>query len=251
MKRYAARSAHARRRPRCRARYLRAAAFSAAFAAAGGAAVYMLFFTGLFEIREVRLHGGGHLPLDSLARSADGFAGANVFTVSLAEIREVLMANPAVGAVTFRRRLPHRLDCFIRERQPVALLSIGEMAEVDAQGVVVPAAAWATEIDLPVITGIERADLDGTGREKIGRALEVLALVGRYGFSPAEQLSEIHVDGEEIVLVWMGSGTVVRVGTEHYEERIRKFRVVYPALIEQGRLPAEIDLRFDRQVVVR
>ena len=49
----------------------------------------------------------------------------------------------------------------------------------------------------------------------------------------------------------MNSGTLVRVGRDGFEERIRKFRAVYHSLREQGGLPAQIDLRFDRQVIVR
>ncbi len=245
---YRWRAAHSSRRPR---RSRRPVWLAAAAAAAAAGAVWVFFFTGLFEIRELRLHGGRNLPVESLRGKLDGYQGANVFLVPLGELRDLLMEDPAVGTVTFKRRLPHRLDCYLRERQPAALLSIGEMAEVDAEGIVIPAGMHPTEIDLPVITGIGREELGGQGRRKILRALEVLALLGRFGFSPAEQLSEIHVDGDDISLVWMGTGTLVRVGDGSFEERIRKFRAVYPALVEQGQLPAEIDLRFDRQVVVR
>ncbi|MDD3643490.1 MAG: cell division protein FtsQ/DivIB [Candidatus Krumholzibacteria bacterium] len=222
-----------------------------AAAAAAASAAWVFLFTGLFEIRELRLHGGRHLAVASLRDKVAAYRGANVFLVPLGDIRRLLMDDPAVGTVTFRRRLPHGLDCYLHERQPAALISLGEMAEVDAEGVVIPAGFHATQIDLPVITGLRREELNGPGRGKIMRALEVLSLLGRFGFSPAEQLSEIHFDGEEISLVLMGEGTFVRVGSEEFEERIRKFRAVYPALVEQGRLPAEVDLRFDRQVVVR
>jgi cell division septal protein FtsQ len=248
MRRYQALAARGRRRPR---RSPRKIWITTAAAAAVAGAAWTLFFTGLFEIREVRLHGGRHIPVESLRGKVEGYQGANVFLVPLGRLRRLLMEDPAVGTVTFKRRLPHVLDCYLHERQPAALLSIGEMAEVDAEGVVITPELHSTQIDLPVITGVGRSELDGAGREKIRRALEVLDLLGRFGFSPADQLSEIHVDGDDVSLVWLGTGTFVRVGGEEYEARIRKFRAVYPALIEQGRLPAEIDLRFDRQVVVR
>lgn len=244
------RSTTARGRTRTR-RSRRRVWIAAASAASLAGTAWMLLFTGLFEIRELRVHGSGRLRLESLRGTADSYRGANVFLVPLDDLREALMEDPAVGTVTFRRRLPHGLDCYLRERQPAALISLGEIAEVDAHGVVIPAGPHEIEIDMPVITGIGQEEADGPGRTKILRALEVLSLLGRFGFAPAEQLSEIHVDGTDISLVWMGSGTLVHVGAEQFEERIRKFRAVYPALVEQGRLPAEIDLRFDRQVVVR
>jgi cell division septal protein FtsQ len=225
---------------------------SAGAVAGLAALICAVFLTGIFDIHEISIYGSRNLPLESLQEKAGAWIGANVFTVSLSEIRETLMSDPLVGTVTFRRRLPHRLDCYLREREPVALLVSDSMAEIDAEGVIIPADGHSMDIDLPVITGIKGKDVEqDSGRERIGKALEVLDLLKKFGFSPARQLSEIHIDDDEIVLVWMDSGTVVRVGRDGFEERIRKFRAVYPSLREQGGLPDQIDLRFDRQVVVR
>jgi len=224
----------------------------AAAALALAALLYTVFRTGLFDLREIRVHGSRDMPVESLSSKTETWVGANVFTVPLTEIREILKSDPSVGSVTFRRRLPHRLDCYLRRREPVALLNLEKMAEVDAEGVLIPSSGKSTEIDLPVITGLTGRDFeDGSGKRSVGKALEVLGLLKEFGFSPAEQLSEINIDGDEVVLVWMNSGTLVRVGRDGFEERIRKFRAVYHSLREQGGLPAQIDLRFDRQVIVR
>ena len=225
---------------------------SAGVAVALTAIVCVVFLGGYFEVHEIRVYGSRNLPLESLQEKAGEWVGSNVFTVSLSEIRETFKSNPLVGTVTFRRRLPHKLDCYLRAREPVALLVSDKMAEVDAEGVVIPSDGRSMDIDLPVITGLDGKDVEkDSGRESIGKALEVLGLLKEFGFSPARQLSEIHIDGDEIVLVWMDSGTLVRVGRDGFEKRIRKFRAVYPSLRERGGLPSQIDLRFDRQVVVR
>ncbi len=92
------------------------------------------------------------------------------------------------------------------------------------------------EIDLPVITGLAANDMEkDSGKKQVGKALEVLGLLKEFGFSPAEQLSEINVDGEDVVLVWMDSGTLVKVGRDGFEERIRKFRAVYSVTARAGR----------------
>lgn len=213
---------------------------------------WAVFFTGIFEIREIRLHGGRSLAMTSLGESASDYVGSNIFTVPLTEIRRRLMADPAVGMVSFRRRPPHRLDCYLRERRPVALVSCGSMFEVDAEGFVIPSAENAIDIDLPLITGLDAGDLEEeVAGEGLVRALDVLGLLKEYGFSPAEQLSEIHLEDEEVTLVWMDTGSLIRIGSEAFEDRVRKFRAVYPALTDGGSLPASIDLRFDKQVVVR
>lgn len=216
------------------------------------AIVCAVFLTGFFELLEIRVHGGRNMPVESLREKAEEWEGANIFTVSLSDIRNLLESNPSVGRVTFRRRLPHRLDCYLHGREPVALLAFDDMAEVDADGFIIPSDGRSMEIDLPVITGLAAKDMEEeSGKKGIDKALEVLGLLKEFGFSPAEQLSEINVDGEEVVLVWMDSETLVKIGRDGFEERIRKFRAVYPSLLERGGLPDLIDLRFDRQVIVR
>jgi len=211
-----------------------------------------VFLTGFFDVHEIRVHGSRNLPLESLNDKAKAWVGANVFTISLSEIREMLKNDPSVGSVTFRRRLPHNLDCYLREREPVALLILDNMAEVDADGIIIPAKESSMDIDLPVITGLKGRNMKkDSGKQSLRKALEVLVLLKEFGFSPADQLSEINMDGDEVVLVWMDSGTFVRVGRDRFEDRIRKFRAVYPTLREQGGLPGLIDLRFARQVIVR
>lgn len=224
----------------------------AGMAVALAAILCTVFLTGFFDVHEIRVHGSRNLPLESLNAKAEEWVGANVFTISLSDIREMLKSDPSVGSVKFRRRLPHRLDCYLREREPVALINLEKIAEVDADGNVIPAGDRSMDIDLPVITGLAGSDMkEDSGKNKVGKALKVLELLKEFGFSPAEQLSEINMDGEDVVLVWMDSGTLVRVGRDGFEERIRKFRAVFPSLLEQGGLPDLIDLRFDRQVIVR
>ncbi|HSG29020.1 MAG TPA: cell division protein FtsQ/DivIB [Candidatus Krumholzibacterium sp.] len=216
------------------------------------AAVYIVFFTSIFELREVRLNGGRYLPADSLRTVAEEFIGSNIFTARTSMIRAGIGRFPEVRRVDFRRRLFHTIDCYVQEREPVALIADGTLSAVDEEGVVIPSRSGEWNVDLPLISGISSEETaDGEGRERLMRALEVLRLLKDFDFSPAEQLSEIHIDGEDIVLVWMGQGSLIHVGRDGYPEKIRKFRAVYGALEEEEVFPESIDLRFERQVVIR
>jgi cell division septal protein FtsQ len=214
--------------------------------------VYIFFFTTAFELREVRLHGGRYLPADSLQPMADRYIGSNVFTVPLSELGSRLMANSQVYHADFRRRPLHRIDCYIQERVPVALIALEQMVAVDDEGVLLLNGETEWEVDLPVITGISLKETGtDSGKMMISNSLEVLRLLKEFGFSPAQQLSEIHIEGENILLVWMSEGTIIQLGRSEYQDRVRKFRAVYRALQEDGDFPEFIDLRFDRQVVIR
>lgn len=221
------------------------------------AGVYVVFMTDSFALREVTVLGSAGLPMDSLRAVTAGLVGRNMFTAPLGRIQRELMHFPAVKDVTFRRRLFHRIDCYLRERDPVALVAVDRDAgrdcmEVDSEGVIVPRRSGSDGIDLPVITGISRVEVfEEGGARKIREALEVMRHLHTFNFSPAEHLSEIHFENDEMIVILMETGATVRVGRGGYREKIRKLRAVYAALDEQERFPDMIDLRFDRQVVVR
>lgn len=215
-------------------------------------AVYLFFFTSVFELREIRLNGGRYLPLDSLETVTEDFLGENIFTVSISELRKRIMRYPEVGEVKFMRRPFHLIDCYLIERTPVALIALDVLAAVDADGVIIPQRDKAWNVDLPLITGVDSKEIsEKSGNVKILKALRVLELLKEFGFSPAEQLSEIHVVSEDVQLVWLGEGTLIQVGREKYLQRIRNLRAVYSVLADCEKFPKFIDLRFERQVVIR
>jgi len=216
------------------------------------AAACVALWSGIFIITNVQFYGCGTIPQDSLKRIRGGLIGKNLATVSCAGARERLLAFPEVRDAVFKRRPCHTVECYLVKREPVALLVAGDILEVDAEGVIIPRRAGAGDVDLPVITGVDQREIGAQGGSRsVGRAVEVLRLFKELGFSPAKQLSEIHVAGEDVDLVWMGTGTLVRLGRDEYENRVRKLRTVFGILNDREQFPQVIDLRFDRQVVVR
>lgn len=214
--------------------------------------LYLLVGTGRLALREVEFHGGVSLPGDSLQVMKASLIGKNTMTVSLSGIRERILQFPEIRDVIFKRRLMGRIDCYLLQRKPIALLAGERIVEIDRQGIVIPRHEGNEEVDLPVVTGLKVDELEAPeGRASLSKALDVLRLLNEYGFSPATQLSEIHVEGEEIMLVLLRTGTLVRLGSEDFSRRIRKLHAVYGALGESERFPELIDLRFDHQVVVR
>jgi cell division septal protein FtsQ len=216
------------------------------------AAACVALWPGVFVITDVEFQGCGAIPRDSLKRVRASLIGKNLATVSVAGARARLLEFPEVRDAVFRRRFRHTLECRLVKREPVALLIAGDILEVDGDGVVIPRRSGSADVDLPVITGISQREMCGSaGAKSVVRAIEVLTLFKDLGFSPAKQLSEIHVDGDDIDLVWMGTGTLVRLGRDEYANRVRKLRTVFGILNDRDQFPQLIDLRFDRQVVIR
>lgn len=221
-------------------------------AAVVSVSIGVVLFSGVCTIETVRFHGCGTIPTDSLERVRASLVGKNLATVSCAPARERLLSFTEVQDAVFKRRPLKTLDCYLVKREPVALLIAGDIREVDGEGIILPKRAGKGDVDLPVITGIDqRAVGREQGKRCIARALEVLKLFKELGFSPAKQLSEVHVSGDEVDLVWMGTGTLVRLGRDEYAGRVRKLRTVFGTLNDREHFPSLIDLRFDRQVVIR
>jgi cell division septal protein FtsQ len=217
-------------------------------AAAAGVALW----SGIFIITDVQFFGGGTIPQDSLKRIRASLIGRNLATVSFSDARETLLAFPEVRDVVFNRRPRHAVECRVVKREPVALLVAGDILEVDGEGVIIPRRAGKGDVDLPVITGIGPREIgEPSGERSIECAVEILELFKKLGLSPAKQLSEIHISGEDVDLVWMGTGTLIRLGRDQYASRVRKLETVLEILNDRERFPSVIDLRFDRQVVVR
>lgn len=223
-----------------------------ATAAAIAAATAVVFCTELFTVATVRFHGCASIPKDSLEIVRAGLIGKNLLTLRARSARERLASFGEVESVRVTRRFFSTVECRLTKREPVALLLAGSMREVDGAGTVLPKRAGRGDIDLPVITGIsERSVRKESGRRNLTRALEVLRLIRAEGFAPARQVSEIHVDGDDIDLVWTGSGTLIRLGRDEHAIRLQKLKAVSTVLLDREQRPAVVDLRFDRQVVIR
>ncbi|MCD6380063.1 cell division protein FtsQ/DivIB [bacterium] len=215
-----------------------------------GGGIYLWFFTEVFSVREINMYEGTNLPVDLLSKSAEEYVGCNIFMIPLDNLKEKLMEFSDVSDIVFRRNLFHSINCYLKVRKPVAAVLCGDMREVDENGIMLSGRVTEEGVDLPLITGINDLDAE-SGKQELKKALEVLGLLKECGFSPARQLSEIHIENEEITLVWMDIGSVIRIGKEGFEERIRKLKSVYSVLEEQQSFPKMVDLRFNRQVVIR
>jgi cell division septal protein FtsQ len=216
------------------------------------AAYCIIFYSGVFTIREVRFSGAGTIPRDTLAAIRGDLTGANLVTLSAPRVAKRFRGFPEVKNIVLVRHLFGVLDCAVVRREPVALLACGDLIEVDGEGVMLPKRAGRGDVDLPLITGIDGNKLKRPeGKRSVRTALDVLSIFKDLGFAETNQLSEIHVDGEEVDLVWMGTGTLVKLGRDGYAERVRTLRTVCGAFNESERVPDVIDLRFDRQVVIR
>ncbi len=181
--------------------------------------------------------------------------GRNVFFVPLRKREAALEAEPWVKHATVMRLLPSTLRVTVVERVPVAFVRLGrQIGLVDAEGVLLPmapATLAARHYSFPVVVGL---DPDAPPQARAERMRLYQGFTAALGPSVAAQLSEVDVgDLEDVraVVPEGGSDLLLHFGNSDYVERWRSYREHLPEWRQQYPRLSAVDLRYDRQVVLK
>lgn len=152
--------------------------------------------------------------------------GTNIFSVSTAEAARRIVDHPWIASAKVRRRLPSHLTIEVNERQAVALLRLGTLFLVDAEGVVFKEVGAGDPLDLPVITGVSReryqADRPGA-RADLTEALALLRLYEESGLTEMYPLSEIHLEQDGSLSIYtVEEATHIRLGRPPFRRKLRR-----------------------------
>lgn len=186
--------------------------------------------TDRFALRAVRVVGNAHATDAQVWKLGGLVTGQNLFAMDTASVERALMAHPWIKSVSVRRSIPDELTVTVVEHQPVALISLGDLYLVDAEGEPFKRAQAAEAMDLPLVTGIEREALLEKRAEARDSIRAALAAAAAYSASPASKghaLSEVNVSDFGLTLVTT-SGQELILGTSELQpaltrlERVRK-----------------------------
>jgi cell division protein FtsQ len=184
-------------------------------------AVWVVWFSTLLSVKEVRVIGAVDVSADSVREAAAVPSQEQLARVDVAGISERVGALPRVASVEVRRGWPDVLVIVVTERQPVAVTSdAGTLHYVDSTGVEFGTVASAPT-GMPVVTAVTPDALTSAAA-----VLGELPDVFRAGVGAVQARTR-----DDIVLV-LRSGQAVRWGSA--EDSARKL-VVLRALL---RVPA-------------
>ena len=153
---------------------------------------------------------------------------------------------------------PHRLHLIIQEREPVALVQLGEeLYYVDRQGTLFKPLSPGDPHNFPVITGLTPEHLqlpEGSLAPLVAQAFQLLEVL-KEAPPPLnlENVSEIHVDPERgFTLYANGLGAALDLGFKDYSEKLQKFAQIWPALTQKGYLAriGRINLDYPQRVLI-
>ena len=181
--------------------------------------------------------------------------GDNIFRFRLADCVASLEIHPWIKRASVMRELPDRVVIDIVERQARAVIALGSLYYVDADGEVFKKVLPGEDLDLPVLTGltlrqvVERSpDADALIRE----GLELSDLASHSAILPAEEVSEIRLDHTwGAILIRAGDGMRVRFGSGNFPDKWNRMERTLAELGPDAAKVAELDLNYESKVTVR
>lgn len=183
--------------------------------------------------------------------------GRNVFYVPLAERRKQLEELPWIKQATVMRVLPDQLRVSVVERQPVAFARHGnQFGLVDAEGVLLdmPVAMMTQRhYSFPVLTGIDDHDSPEMRKERMDLYLRMQQQLAANGAHGLDNISEIDLTDPENARVLMqaqGSDVLADFGNSNFLQRYQRYQANIGDWRKQYPNLAEVDLRYDNQVVL-
>jgi cell division protein FtsQ len=206
----------------------------------------------------IQIDGNSQLTRPELLTVFGSDIGRNLFFVPLTERRKALEQLPWVAHATVMRLLPNQLRVAIVERSPIAFARIGNQIKlVDGDGVILemqPAALAAKHYSFPVVSGIDPKDPLSVRGPRMRIYQKFMNEIDSSGEKISQQLSEIDISDPEDVQGLVSSNTsdlLLHFGQENFLNRWREYQSHLAEWKQQYPRLASVDLRYDRQVVLK
>ena len=209
----------------------------------------------LFRVREVEVEGSRKVPRETILSLIELEGMPNLFTLRLREVAKRLELNPWIEQVKVRKVFPNKIWIQIEERKPIAILQLEELYYIDTKGVIFSPVGDRDKYNYPFLTGLTRQALEKDpveAKHLIMKALEFLRIVNKEKVFSPEEISEIHMEKVfGIQYFTKTEGVEVRMGWEHFGEKLRRLSIIWSDLRKRGLSVVSIDCSDLKRMVVK
>ena len=215
----------------------------------------MIFSSDYFRLETIQVEQAQRVSEEEILALSDIQPGTSIFDLDLALIGSKNEENLWISRVQVERVLPRSVVIRVEERKPLAIVSLGYLYYMDAEGTLFKVLESEDRLDYPVITGIDRSFLLEKPEESRKLLREAVGLIrilqarSRFGL---EDVSELHLDpASGIDLFTYVGGVPVHMGHANYELKLDRLEEIYKEL--EPRLPGlkYIDLNVLDRVIVK
>jgi cell division protein FtsQ len=200
----------------------------------------------VFRVEKIEISGLARADRESILSLAGLRAGDNLMAVDTNAVERAVARHPWVARVRVERRYPSTLKIEIGEHRPVAILSLGNLYYVDAEGAIVKRHAPGEREALPLITGLEREEVERGDPGALAGVRQAIAFLDEWrsvNGADARPIEEVHVDPVAgLSFVPAGEDLRVHLGPPPWRERLSRLDAVRSALADRGVSATEIAL---------
>jgi cell division protein FtsQ len=210
------------------------------------------------DIKNIGIDGNKRLTREVILQRAGLGPQTNLLALRPGRVERALLAHPWIARAELTRQWPQHIRIHIQERDPVALVQIGEeLCYVDRQGVLFKPLSPGDPHNFPILTGFKPEhfrQVGGAMPEIVAQAFQLMEVL-KHTPSPLnlENISEVHADLERGFTIYAnGLGAGLELGFKDYSEKLKKFARLWPVLVQKGYLPkvGRINLNYPQRVLV-
>jgi len=220
-----------------------------------------VFENEAFAVRDLNIQTDGTIPIAQLRQWAGVKPGDNLLALDLARIKRDIELAPMIETAAVERVLPHTLRVRVTEREPIARIKLPQLQPrggvvmvsyyLDEGGHVIqplpgqPGTAAHNADSLPVLSGVNAAELRPGSAVSSPRVIAALRLIAAFESSPMSGLVEmksVDVAGTEVLQVTTGQGGQITFALDRLDEQLRRWRAVHDYGQKIGRAIRTLDL---------
>lgn len=203
-------------------------------------------FSPIFVLRNINVTGNQFVSTEEICRIASIYDGENMFQLETDEIRETLLKDLRIEQVNIRRKFPSALDIEITERIPLAVVPCDYgYLDIGKDGTVLAAHRTLSEMPVPLVTGVELADLfvgDKVENSNLQPVLDYLDLLDDFS---RKQLSEISIGNPEHIVAYTNNSVQIRIGKMERLDEKADITKNFIAELQTAKYPIEyIDFQY-------
>lgn len=208
--------------------------------------VIAVAFSPIFVLRSININGNKYITNEEVCRIASIAVGENLLQLQTDDIKETLLKDLRIEQVTVRRNLPSALDIDVVERIPVAVVKCDYgYLDIGKDGTVLDAHRTLRDMPVPLVTGVELADMfvgDRVADENLSNALQYLDLLDDF---TRQNLSEVGISNPEYVTAYTNGAVQIRIGKLERLDEKADITKSFVAELQIAKYPIEyIDLQY-------
>lgn len=211
-------------------------------AAAG--VVWVMFWSPLLDLREVRVVGAKHTSTEEIVHIAGlDETGRNILLLSTEDIAEDVETLPWIDDAKVDRMLPGTVRVRVEERRPGLTLSLeASRWTIDLHGHVLE--EGVVDKKLPVLAGVEVGELEAGARLRTDEAMDAVRAFRSLAPKIRQDVVAIFAPTIERISFTLTGGSVIRFGAaEQLEAKNAVLKELLAQLKGEGRSAGYIDVR--------